>query len=84
MSRSITTRFPPSPTGLFHVGSARTALFNYLFAKQNGGKFLLRFEDTDKERSTKGFEKDIVDGLDWLGIKPDGEVLRQSERAQRH
>lgn len=74
------TRFPPSPTGLFHIGSARTALFNYLWAKKNGGKFVLRFEDTDKERSKKEFEKDILDGLAWLGITHDNQLFRQSER----
>ncbi|MDD5032617.1 MAG: glutamate--tRNA ligase [Candidatus Pacebacteria bacterium] len=72
-------RFAPSPTGPFHVGGARTALFNYLFAKKNGGEFVLRIEDTDAERSDKRFEKDIVDGLNWLGIKSD-EFCRQSER----
>lgn len=69
----------PSPTGNLHVGTARTTLFNYLFAKQKGGKFILRIEDTDKERSTKEFEKNILDGLEWLGLRSD-ELYRQSER----
>src|SRR3989344_423068 len=76
----VVTRFPPSPTGYFHIGSARTALFNYLFAKHNGGEMVMRFEDTDRERSKKEFEKDILEGLAWLGLKCDGAVLRQSER----
>src|SRR3989344_1804142 len=76
----VVTRFPPSPTGYFHIGSARTALFNYLFAKHNGGKMVMRFEDTDRERSKKEFEKDILEGILWLGLEHDGDVLRQSER----
>lgn len=75
----IRVRFAPSPTGLFHVGSARTALFNYIFAKQNKGAFILRIEDTDKERSTKEYEKDILEGIKWLGFEYD-EFYRQSER----
>lgn len=73
-------RIAPSPTGPLHIGTARTALFNYLFAKKQGGKFLLRIEDTDKARSTKKFEKDILDGLKWLGLNWDGEVVYQSKR----
>ena len=69
----------PSPTGKFHVGSVRTALFNYLFARQNGGKFILRIEDTDKERSKKEFEADIIEAFNWLGFDYD-EFYRQSER----
>ncbi|MBI2113136.1 MAG: glutamate--tRNA ligase [Candidatus Wildermuthbacteria bacterium] len=76
----IRTRFPPSPTGPFHMGSARTALFNYLFAKKHGGKFILRIEDTDKERSSKEWETDIVENLKWLGLKHDEGPERQSER----
>src|SRR3989338_2438778 len=78
-SQHVVTRFSPSPTGPFHVGSARTALFNYLFAKQQGGKFILRIEDTDSGRSKKEYEENIIDGLDWLGINYD-EFYRQSER----
>ena len=79
-NKKIKTRIAPSPTGLFHIGTARTALFNYIYAKQNGGEFILRIEDTDFERSEKKFEKDIFESLDWLGLKPDC-VYRQSERS---
>ncbi len=75
----IITRFPPSPTGLLHIGSARTALFNYLYAQKEGGKMLLRFEDTDKSRSKKEYEEDIFKGLEWLGMGF-SEVFHQSER----
>ncbi len=81
MSKVI-TRFPPSPTGMLHMGSARTALFNFLFAKHFRGKMLLRMEDTDKERSKKEYEKDIIEGLKWLGIDWEGEIWRQSERSE--
>ncbi|MBN2197851.1 glutamate--tRNA ligase [Candidatus Wolfebacteria bacterium] len=64
----VRVRFAPSPTGFFHIGSARTALFNWLFARQNNGKMILRIEDTDKERSNPAFEKDIIDGIKWLGM----------------
>ncbi len=79
----IITRIPPSPTGHLHIGTARTALFNYLLAKKTGGKFLFRSEDTDKTRSTKEFETEIIDGLKWLGITWDneGDIVRQSERS---
>ncbi len=78
-NENIRVRFAPSPTGLFHVGSARVALFNYIFARQNGGKFILRIEDTDKERSKKEYEEDILDGMNWLGLSYD-EFYKQSER----
>ncbi len=78
---NVITRFAPSPTGALHIGSARTALFNFIFAKQNKGKFILRIEDTDKERSKKEYEKDILDGLQWLGIEHD-EIYHQSEREE--
>ena len=81
MSQKIITRFPPSPTGNFHVGSARTALFNFLFARKNNGKFILRIEDTDKARSKKEFEDDIFESLEWLGLKYD-EFYRQSDRGK--
>src|SRR3989344_4596180 len=83
-SKPIIVRFPPSPTGLLHVGGVRTALYNYLFAKQNGGKFLLRIEDTDKERSKKEYEEDILGSLEWLGLDWDnkGNEWRQSERTE--
>ena len=79
----VVTRFAPSPTGFLHVGGVRTALFSYLFAKQNGGKYILRIEDTDKLRSTPAFEKDIMEGLEWLGLKHDV-FFRQSENAPTH
>jgi len=76
----IKTRIAPSPTGFLHIGTVRTALFSWIFARQNKGKFILRVEDTDLERSDSRFEKDIIDGLKWLGIDWDGEIYRQSER----
>ncbi len=79
MSQKIVTRFAPSPTGYLHMGGVRTALFAYLFARRNGGKFILRIEDTDKERSKKEFEDGIVDGMKWLGLSYD-EFYRQSDR----
>lgn len=80
-STKVTTRFAPSPTGVLHIGSARTALYSWIYAKQNGGKFILRIEDTDAERSKKEFEDNIIDGLNWLGLKYD-EFYRQSDRAE--
>lgn len=77
----VVVRMAPSPTGPLHVGTARTTLFNYLYAKKCGGKFIMRIEDTDKERSTKEFEQNILDGLEWLGLKYD-EFYRQSERTE--
>ena len=79
--KSVVTRFAPSPTGLFHIGSARTALFNYLYARKYNGKFILRVEDTDKTRSEKQYEDDITSGLKWLGLEWD-EFHRQSERTE--
>lgn len=77
----IITRIPPSPTGHLHIGTARTALFNYLFAKQQGGKVVFRSEDTDRARSTPAFEQEIIEGLNWLGITWDNDpIVRQSER----
>ncbi|MBN1282453.1 MAG: glutamate--tRNA ligase [Proteobacteria bacterium] len=75
-------RFAPSPTGALHIGGARTALFNWLFARHTGGTFLLRIEDTDVERSTKEFEQSILDGLRWLGMDWDGELVYQSQRME--
>ncbi|MCR4279509.1 MAG: glutamate--tRNA ligase family protein, partial [Candidatus Zambryskibacteria bacterium] len=80
----IVVRIPPSPTGNLHIGTARTALFNYLFAAKYGGEVVLRIEDTDKERSKKEFEENIIESLNWLGIKYDGEVTRQSERTEKY
>ena len=76
------TRFAPSPTGSLHIGGVRTALFNYVYAKQNKGKFLIRIEDTDAERSTREFEEDILNGLANIGIIPDETPVRQSERSE--
>ncbi|MBI4387601.1 MAG: glutamate--tRNA ligase [Candidatus Omnitrophica bacterium] len=80
----VKVRFAPSPTGSLHIGGVRTALFNYLFARQAGGKFLLRIEDTDRERSRPEFEKEILESLEWLGLEWDGEVVRQSERLKSY
>jgi glutamyl-tRNA synthetase len=78
----VVTRIPPSPTGHLHIGTARTALFNYLYAKKHGGKMVFRSEDTDKTRSTREFENEIIEGLHWLGLNWDNEeVVRQSERS---
>ena len=68
---NIRLRFPPSPTGKFHIGSARTALFSYLYARKMGGTFVLRLEDTDQSRSTKEFEENIMEGMEWLGLNWD-------------
>ena len=76
----IITRFAPSPTGTLHIGGVRTALFNYIYAKQNNGKFLVRIEDTDQVRSKKEFEENIITGLHDMGLKPDADPVRQSER----
>jgi len=81
---TIRTRFAPSPTGLLHIGGARTALFNYLYSRHHGGEFLLRIEDTDRERSTDAAKQAILDGLDWLGLERDGQTVFQSGRAARH
>ncbi|HEY6224007.1 MAG TPA: glutamate--tRNA ligase [Gemmatimonadales bacterium] len=81
---STRVRFAPSPTGYLHVGGARTALFNWLYARHSGGKFLLRIEDTDKQRSTDEHTKIIIDGLDWLGLDWDEEVVFQGARVVRH
>jgi len=82
--RPIRTRFAPSPTGFLHIGGARTALFNYYFSKHVGGEFLLRIEDTDKARSTPEATQAILDGLAWLGVKHDGEIVYQSKNAEAH
>lgn len=82
-TKKVIVRFPPSPTGLFHIGNARTFLFNYIFAKQNDGQIVFRLEDTDKERSKKEYADDIIENLKWLGISPDfSTTVRQSERAE--
>lgn len=84
MTAPIVTRFAPSPTGFLHIGGARTALFNWLYARGRGGKMLLRIEDTDRERSTEAAIGAILDGLKWLGIDWDGDTVYQFARAARH
>ena len=84
MSSQVVTRFAPSPTGYLHIGGARTALFNWLYARGRGGKFLLRIEDTDRARSTPEATAAILQGMAWLGLDHDGEVISQFERAPRH
>ena len=81
---NVVTRFAPSPTGFLHIGGARTALFNWLYARRNGGKFLLRIEDTDKARSTQAAIDAILDGMKWLGLDWDGDAYFQSHFADRH
>ena len=84
MSRPVVTRFAPSPTGFLHIGGGRTALFNWLYARHFGGKMLLRIEDTDRERSTEAAIAAIIDGLKWLGLSWDGDIVYQFTRAARH
>ena len=83
-SDTVVTRFAPSPTGFLHIGGARTALFNWLFARHHGGKFLLRIEDTDKARSTTEAIDAILDGMRWLGLDWDGHEYYQSQFWARH
>ena len=83
-STAVVTRFAPSPTGFLHIGGARTALFNLLYARHHGGKFLLRIEDTDRARSTQPAIEAILDGMTWLGLDWDGDVTYQFSRADRH
>jgi glutamyl-tRNA synthetase len=84
MTGEVVTRFAPSPTGFLHIGGARTALFNWLYAKHTGGKMLLRIEDTDRERSSQAAVEAILDGLHWLGLEWDGEPFSQFARVERH
>ncbi|MCB1452212.1 MAG: glutamate--tRNA ligase [Rhizobiaceae bacterium] len=84
MPNPVVTRFAPSPTGFLHIGGARTALFNWLYARHTGGKMLLRIEDTDRERSTDAATAAILEGLSWLGLKADEEPISQFARADRH
>src|ERR1043166_7292872 len=84
MSEQIVTRFAPSPPGFLHIGGGRTALFNWLYARGRGGKFLLRIEDTDRARSTEAAIAAILDGLKWLGLDWDGAAVHQFSRAARH
>ncbi len=81
---TVVTRFPPSPTGFMHVGNARTAIFNWLYARSNGGKFVVRIEDTDRKRHSEEAVAAIMDGLEWLGLDYDGEVLSQFAQRDRH
>jgi glutamyl-tRNA synthetase len=81
---TVVTRFAPSPTGFLHIGGARTALFNWLYARHHGGAYLLRIENTDRKRSTKEAIDAILDGLHWLGLDPDGEAVYQSANVSRH
>ena len=83
-NKQVVTRFAPSPTGFLHIGGARTALFNWLFARHHGGKFLLRVEDTDRARSTEEAVAAIFDGLEWLGLGGDEPAVFQFERTPRH
>jgi glutamyl-tRNA synthetase len=83
-TKPVVTRFAPSPTGYLHIGGARTALFNWLYSKANGGKMLLRIEDTDRERSSQQAVDAILDGLSWMGLQWDGDPVSQFERASRH
>ncbi len=80
----IKVRLAPSPTGFLHIGTAQSALYNWLFAQKNGGEFCLRIEDTDRERSTKEYEQSILEALSWLNLKWNGEVVRQSERMEKY
>ena len=80
--KKVITRFAPSPTGTLHIGGVRTALFNYVYAKKHSGKFLVRIEDTDRERSTEEFEKNILNSLDSIGLSPDEKPINQSERGE--
>ena len=84
MTDQVITRFAPSPTGFLHIGGARTALFNWLYAKRHGGKMLLRIEDTDRERSTEEAVDAILDGLSWLGLDWDGDPISQFAGVARH
>ena len=83
MTQKVITRFAPSPTGFLHIGGARTALFNWLYARSNGGKMLLRIEDTDRARSTDEAIDAILDGLKWLGLTWDDEPVFQHQQADR-
>ena len=84
MNDLVVTRFAPSPTGFLHIGGARTALFNWLFARHHGGRYLLRIEDTDRKRSTDEAVGAILGGLTWLGLDWDGEAVSQFQRRERH
>ena len=80
----VATRFAPSPTGPLHIGGVRTALFNWLYSKNQGGKFYLRIEDTDKERSKEEFKNQIISSLKWIGVEHDGDEYIQSKQINNH
>src|SRR3989344_1668059 len=80
----VKVRLAPSPTGFLHIGTAQSALYNWLFARKNGGEFCLRIEDTDKERSTKESELNIIEALTWLGLQWNGEVTRSTDNQNRY
>ena len=82
--KKVATRFAPSPTGPLHIGGVRTALFNWLYSKNHNGKFYLRVEDTDKERSKNEYKDQIIQSLKWIGINYDGEEYIQSEKVDDH
>ena len=82
--KKVATRFAPSPTGPLHIGGVRTALFNWLYSKNHNGKFFLRIEDTDKERSKEEFKLQILNSLKWIGINHDGEEYIQSKNIESH
>ena len=84
MNNQVITRFAPSPTGNLHIGGARTALYNWLFAHKNHGRMVLRIEDTDKERSTDTALENILDGMRWLGLNWDGDIYYQSQFIKKH
>src|SRR6187200_2620793 len=81
---TVRVRFAPSPTGYLHIGAARSALFNWLYARKTGGKFLLRIEDTDLQRSTDESTRSIIEGLEWLGLDYDEDLVFQSNNAPQH
>src|SRR6266550_3218779 len=81
---TVRVRFAPSPTGYLHIGAARSALFNWLYAQKTGGKFLLRIEDTDLQRSTEESTRSIIEGLEWFGLAYDEEIVFQSANADKH
>ena len=81
---TVRVRFAPSPTGYLHIGAARSALFNWFYARKTGGKFLLRIEDTDLQRSTEESTRSIIEGLEWLGLDHDEELVFQSANAPKH
>ena len=84
MYKNVRVRFAPSPTGHLHIGGLRSAIFNWLFAKHNGGKFLIRIEDTDRDRSTKLFEESILKSFEWINIQSEEQIIKQSDRYQQH